>query len=126
MPWEKSPAELIERFHAALPEDPRVQRRQMFGYPAAFVGGNHFAGTFQASIVVRLDEAGYRELLALPGAAPFEPMPGRSMRGYAVLPEAVEADPTALSAWLERSFIHAAAMPAKVPKARTPRKKASG
>ncbi len=126
MPWEKSPPELIDRFHAALPEDPRVQRRQMFGYPAAIAGGNHFAGTFQASIVVRLDEQGYRDLLALPGAEPFEPLPGRSMRGYAVLPESVRDDPAALSAWLERSFAHAAAMPAKQPKPRAARRKRIG
>src|SRR5581483_3936890 len=123
MAWEKSPPDLIERFHAALPDDPHVQRRQMFGYPAAFVGGNHFAGTFQSSIVVRLDDQGCRELLALPGAEPFAPLPGRTMRGYVVLPESVQADPVALGGWIERAFIHAAAMPAKQPKPRAARRR---
>ncbi len=125
MEWVKSPAELIERFHAALPDDPRVQRRQMFGYPAAFIGGNHFAGTFQSSIVVRLDEPGCRELLSLPGAEPFQPLPGRTMRGYVVLPESVQADPVTLGAWIERAFLHAASMTAKAPKSGAAKRKSA-
>jgi len=42
--WRKSPDDLIALFYAALPEDPRVERRKMFGYPCAFVGGNLFSG----------------------------------------------------------------------------------
>jgi len=33
MRWRKSPPELIAVFDAALPDDRRVQRRSMFGYP---------------------------------------------------------------------------------------------
>jgi hypothetical protein len=42
--WRKSPDDLIARFHAALPDDPRIECRKMFGYPCAFVGGNLFTG----------------------------------------------------------------------------------
>jgi hypothetical protein len=44
MVWQKSPAALIARFDELLPKDPRVARRKMFGYPAAFVNGRMFAG----------------------------------------------------------------------------------
>ena len=40
MAWKKAPAALIDLFGASLPDDPRIERRQMFGYPAAFVNGN--------------------------------------------------------------------------------------
>ena len=36
MAWKKSPAALVEAFDAVVPAPP-AERRQMFGYPAAFV-----------------------------------------------------------------------------------------
>jgi hypothetical protein len=44
MSWRKSPDALVEKFSQIVPPDPRVERRKMFGYPAAFVGGNMFIG----------------------------------------------------------------------------------
>jgi TfoX/Sxy family transcriptional regulator of competence genes len=119
MKWQKAPPELIEMFDAALPDSPDVQRRQMFGYPAAFVNGNMFAGLHQSQMIVRLPKDQYDELLAVPGAGPFEPMPGRPMRGYAVIPEAMQSDEPVLRAWLERGRAHAASLP---PKERKPRR----
>jgi hypothetical protein len=52
----------------------------------------------------------------MPGAEPFEPMPGRVMSGYAVLPEAMLGEPDAVRAWLERAHDYAATLPAKQPK----------
>src|SRR5690348_3631491 len=100
MDWSKSPPELVALFDEVAPTGPAVQRRQMFGYPAAFVNGNMFAGLHTSNMVVRLPEAPLREFLALDGAKPFEPMPGRPMKGYAVVPPALLADKPALSAWL--------------------------
>jgi hypothetical protein len=42
--WKKSPPALVERFEAIVPALSGAERRKMFGYPAAFVGGNMFAG----------------------------------------------------------------------------------
>jgi hypothetical protein len=53
------------------------------------------------------------ELLAVPGAAPFSPMAGRTMKGYAVLPSDVVDDDAALDAWLRRAIAHVATLPAK-------------
>ena len=39
MPWKKSSPSLIAVFDAVLPAG-IAERRQMFGYPCAFVGGN--------------------------------------------------------------------------------------
>jgi hypothetical protein len=102
--WEKSSPELAAAFDAALPDDPRVVRRKMFGYPAAFVNGHMFAGTHEHRIVVRLPE---------PDAAPFEPKPGRPMREYVVVPPAMRADGSALGPWLARALAYAASLPPK-------------
>ena len=44
--FTKSPPELVERFRTVLDGHPEAERKQMFGYPAAFVGGNLATGLF--------------------------------------------------------------------------------
>ena len=85
----------------------------MFGYATAFVNGNMFAGTFQEAIVVRLAEDDRAALLKLKGAAPFEPMKGRPMKEYVVVPASVVATPKALGSWIERGHRYALGLPAK-------------
>ena len=111
--WTKAPPALIEAFAAALPDDPRVERRSMFGYPAAFVNGQMFSGLHQDDWMLRLGEAERAKLLALPGAKPFEPMPGRPMREYAVLPPALHTDRRAARRWLAKALAYASALPPK-------------
>jgi TfoX/Sxy family transcriptional regulator of competence genes len=74
MAWKKSPPELIAAFEKAKPPDPTVTSRPMFGYPALFLKGNMFAGTYQDKIVVRFGED--RTIAGAKAAKPFEPMPG--------------------------------------------------
>ena len=93
----------------------------MFGYPAAFANGNMWTGLHQARWVIRLPDADRAELLAIEGAHPFEPMPGREMRGFAVLPPVVLGDGDRLHAWLDRAWSAALAMPPKEPGRRTRR-----
>ena len=111
--FDKSPAALVERFEAVATRHPQAQRRKMFGYPALFVGGNMATGLYEDRWVVRLFEADLASLLELPGAAPFSPMPGRSMKGWASLPADVVADDVALEPWLARAFAFAGSLPAK-------------
>ena len=118
MAWRKSPQPLIDLFGRVLPDDARIERRQMFGFPAAFVNGNLFAGLFEDSFMVRLAEADRDELRAAHQAAPFEPMPGRPMREYMLIPGPVLADQPALRRWIDRSLAYAAALPAKKTKSR--------
>jgi TfoX/Sxy family transcriptional regulator of competence genes len=110
---EKSPPDLEARFEAAAARQPAAQRRKMFGYPALFVGGNLATGLFADTWMVRLGPADLADLLAMPGAAPFSPMPGRTMTGYATLPGGVVADDEALDGWLGRAIAYAATLPAK-------------
>ena len=111
--WRKTPAELVQRFEAALPEEPGVERRKMFGYPCAFIGGQMFAGLFAESVIVRLSEDERQTALASQGAAVFEPLPGRVMREYVVVPPTVALDVRVLRAWLRSALAFAATLPPK-------------
>lgn len=108
----KAPAELVDRFTAVMATRPAGSVRKMFGYPAAFVNGNLATGLHQSSWFVRLSEADAAELVAA-GGGPFEPMPGRPMRGYTVLPPAVAADPDTTGAWVDRALEHVARLAPK-------------
>ena len=113
--FAKSPPELIERFASVADAFPDAESRQMFGYPCLFVGGNMVTGLFDESWFVRLGEPERSELLAMDGAGPFAPMPGRPMSGYVVLPASVLASDAELLAWVARALEFGHGLPAKAP-----------
>jgi hypothetical protein len=110
--FSKSPPELVERFAAVLDRYPDAQRKKMFGYPAAFVGGNMATGLFADTWVVRLPDAEIEPAKAA-GAGSFEPMPGKPMKAFVAIPTADIDDDAAIARWVERGLAHAASMPAK-------------
>jgi TfoX/Sxy family transcriptional regulator of competence genes len=122
MAWRKSSPELVELFSSVLPDDPCVERRQMFGYPSAFVNGNMFTGLHQESFILRLSEADRRIIFEKEGGSAFMPMPGRIMREYAALPGSLLTNPAAVKCWVKRSFSYAASLPPKLPKLKKPKK----
>lgn len=117
MAWRKSPPELVDLFERAVPRGRGIERRKMFGYPAAFLNGHLFAGLHQESFVVRLPEADCERAGAEHRTRAFEPMPGRQMREYVVVPEPVLGEPRTLAAWLARSIRYARSLPPKQPMA---------
>jgi TfoX/Sxy family transcriptional regulator of competence genes len=117
MDFRKSPQELVDTSEAVVPGPP-AQQRKMFGYPAAFVNSNMFMGLFAESMLIRLPEELRDSLLELPGAKVFEPMPGRAMREYVVLPPALIADRVKLSQWVAKSFEYARSLPSKAARAK--------
>jgi hypothetical protein len=84
----------------------------MFGYPAAFTNTQMFASLFQEHLIVRLSETD-REVLIRTGGQPFEPMPGRPMREYVVVPDGVRTSPSALQGWMAKAHAYAASLPPK-------------
>lgn len=118
---DKSPAALVARFDAVTARFPEAQRRLTFGYPCLYVGGNMVSGLFREGWHVRLADSDLAEVQALEGARPFEPMPGRPMTGFTLLPPAVIDDDDALDGWIRRAIDYGASRPAKVskPRART-------
>lgn len=116
--WGPAPPELVNVFETAAKSVPEATLRKMFGYPAVFMNGNMFAGLHQENMVLRLsesDRAGFRKLK---GAVAFEPMPGRQMKEYTVVPEALLAKPHELDKWLAKAFAYASSLPPKEKKAR--------
>ena len=83
--WKKSPPELVAAFATCVQGRPELATRQMFGYPAAFLGGNLATSLYQDRWILRLADADAAVLRDLGGQS-FEPMPGRAMRGYVSLP----------------------------------------
>jgi TfoX/Sxy family transcriptional regulator of competence genes len=113
--FTKPPAELLDRFAAAVKALPDAEQRKMFGMPAAFARGQMFTGLFGPDWFLRLPDDGRREVEQL-GGGPFEPMPGRGMKEYVVLPASVREDDAALERWLRRSLEYAVSLPPKKPK----------
>lgn len=114
--FAKAPPELVERFRAVTAEIPDVERRLMFGYPCLFVGGNMITGLYEAKWFVRLGDADRKRLLEVPGAGPFEVMPGRPMGGYVVLPASIVADDGAARDWAVRAIDFGRSLPPKAAK----------
>ena len=108
---------LLEETVAGLGTDAPVEYRPMFGCPAYFAGGNLFAGVWQETVMLRLAEDDRAAVLA-DGGRLFEPMPGRPMKEYVALPDAVVADRAATAAWVRRAAAYAAALPPKEKKPR--------
>ncbi len=108
-------------FRSVVPEEPDIQIRPMFGNLAGFVNGNMFTGLFGSGLFVRVSGDEETELRAA-GGGPFEPMPGRAMTGYTMLPEAMQRDQAEARAWVERALESTRRMPPKPPK---PSKKAT-
>jgi TfoX/Sxy family transcriptional regulator of competence genes len=103
--FAKSPQALVDRFEegtAWLLEEPGVERRKMFGYPACFVGGNMFTSLYEDHWAVRLPEQDQARLAELGGTG-FEVMPGRPMKGYIAFPDELTT-PDAARPWLERAL----------------------
>ncbi|MCX6638907.1 MAG: TfoX/Sxy family protein [bacterium] len=94
-----------------------VKKKPMFGAPVFWVNENMFAGVFGDNIFVRLSASQKEELFSqFDEAGPFEPMPGRPMKDYAVLPEEVLNNPESFREWLTKSHQHTSTLPVKVKK----------
>jgi hypothetical protein len=127
MAWKKSPPELIERFKAALPPHPDAQVKQMFGYPACFVKGNFFTGTFEDNLVIRLPNGLKDQFPELKNAAGFNPMgTGKGMKDWCIIPAEIANDNNRLADFYAATFEEVYKLPAKVVKPRKPRKSVKG
>ena len=118
--WKKAPPELIARFDAAIARHEGVVRKQMFGYPCAFLNGNMLTGLFEDKMMVRLSEKDRAKASLEAAAVPFAPA-GRPMREYVVLPPEIIENPRKLGAWLKRAVAYVGSLPKKKPNRAKPR-----
>jgi len=98
---------------ALLPAGKEINVRPMFGNLAAFVGGNMSVGLYGDDLFVRLSESDRAELLANEGAAILEPMKGRQMKEYVVVPKAWKREPAKVKPWVTKSLEWSSRLPAK-------------
>ncbi|MGE0456160.1 MAG: TfoX/Sxy family protein [Vicinamibacteria bacterium] len=120
--WTKPPQALVARFGKLLDGLPGAELRQMFGCPVAFVSGNMLSGLHQSSMMLRLSEVDRAAFQKRYQARLFEPIPGRVMREYVVLPGSLVEDPRELRKWVARGHAYVASLP---PKQRRSGKKAA-
>jgi len=99
-------------FQKLIPPDPAVLTRPMFGNLSAFVNGNMFCGLFGEDLFVRVSEEDQSKLRKQGGKA-FEPMPGRAMTGYVVVPAGWQKKPDAARSWIVTALSWSKALPAK-------------
>ncbi len=122
MKWAKPSPEIIKAFDQRLPKVSGVEKRQMFGYPAGFINGTWFMGCFQENdIVLRLSDKDREEFLKLEQARQFEPMPGRAMREFVVIPSWLMSNPEQMMMWIYRALEYAAQLPPKTKKSKRSR-----
>ncbi len=102
-----------EFFKSILPEDPRVTVRPMFGNVSAFVNGNMFLGLYGNDLFLRLSDEDRRELLKKKGASLFEPMKGKPMKEYILIPRAWTNQQETVRSWVSRSLDWTSKLPLK-------------
>jgi DNA transformation protein len=113
MSWSDPAPELVELFDQAVATDARVERRTLFGCPAAFVGGHLAATVFREQFVIKLGAADLARLHEGRRPVPFEPMEGRAMRELYVVPRGVVADRETLDEWIAAALDRVGAWPSK-------------
>lgn len=117
--FEPAPEEMVHTFDGAMKDFPMATQRKMFGYPAAFVNGNMFAGLFQDAMFLRLSDEDRAAFRSEYGARLFEPMPGRPMRGYVLVPRFVLKSPKQLNAWVRKAMEFTGSLPPKASRSKT-------
>lgn len=121
MAWKKPSPELSRILEQAL-QGIEATSKPMFGCPAYFIKDNWFSGVHEDRLLVRLNQKDRAELWAQhPDAQLFEPMPGRVMKEFVVLPPAIVEDSKQLNKWLKRGHAYSAGLP---PKKKKTKKKA--
>ena len=115
MEWKKAPTELVE-FIADKMKNVNVDcdYKKMFGYPAYFINGNMFVGVHGDKLFLRLSDADMADIMKnCNDVTAFEPMSGRTMKAYVVLPQTVYSDNKLFAEWLDKSIAYVSSLPAK-------------
>ena len=76
------------------------------------INGNMCVGTWKGSLIVRLDREKHDETLAEPHTKSAD-IPGRTMKGWALVEPAGIASEDDLETWVARTADYAASLPAK-------------
>ena len=94
----------------------------MFGCPVGFINGNMFMGLYNDRIILRLGEKERENFIRQYNTKVFEPMPGRKMREYVIVPGNLLTTVLTLKTWCEKSYEYASKLK---PKEKKPKRKAT-
>jgi TfoX/Sxy family transcriptional regulator of competence genes len=103
----------MDFFRSLVPDDPRVTVRPMFGNVSAFVNGNMFFGLFGNDLFLRLSSEDRTEILKSKGASVLEPMKGKPMKDYVVVPAAWRDRPQTVRSWISKALEWSSKLPPK-------------
>ena len=120
MSWRKAPEEL-NRFLEETLRGVKCQFRKMFWYSTYFINNNMFVGAHHEGLFLRLSPEDRRSTMSEHDEiGPFEPIPGRTMKEYVVIPEHIYTDSGVFPDLLARSVDYVSSLP---PKEKRKRKK---
>ena len=103
---------LIDRVRSILSRREGYSERRMFGTVCFMINGNMCVGTWNGSLIVRLDRKDHDETLAEPHTRPAD-MNGRVMRGWALVESAGIESNHHLTSWVDRAAKFADSLSAK-------------
>lgn len=90
------------------------EKKRMFGAPCFFAKHSMFTGVFAEDIFIRLPEKERsRFVKENKGAKPFEPIEGRKMSEYMIIPHALLKNQESVRQWLRLSFDYASTLKKK-------------
>ncbi len=113
MKWRKSPEELVNFLSKTMQGTP-AEPRKMFGFPCYFINGNMFIGAHQENLILRLSAKDRENILRqYDEITAFEPMPGRAMKEYVVIPESLYLDKDIFPGLWQRAISYVTSLPPK-------------
>ena len=111
--WIKPSQELLDKIED-LAGPFNCDRRIMFGYPVFFIRGNMFTGVFANDVFIRLPQ-NETELIKefSDKIICLEPVKGRVMKEYIVIPEEFLNDAKFIKKWFKISNLYVQSLPEK-------------
>lgn len=103
---------LADRIRKLIGDLPKLTEREMFGGVGFMLQGNMAVGVIGDELMVRVGKQQGDELLAEPGARPFE-FTGRPMKGWLLVGGKGIASEQTFETWVQRGLDHARSLPAK-------------
>lgn len=111
--WTRSSPALIQKFQTFMENFENIENKKMFGYPCCFLNGNMFTGLHEENWIIRLSEPDREEMTKKYNTSLFEPMPGRVMKEYVILPSLILSDFKIFHEWIDRSITFVSFLPLK-------------
>ena len=91
----------------------------MFGIPPILLMGTCLRAFIGDNLFLRMSDSDVDKIRKeLPEAMLFEPIPGKIMSGYVVLPKSVYMNEKVFGEWLKKSVQYASSLPAKLKRSR--------